>query len=102
MPKQVGDVIYLDSADSSGVETEYETIFFKVNGAPHIKRRKLYKVRYPRSLPRWMVEKEKEEEKEDPKSSNHGKIVESDPVQPKIANVTLKKEPVVKMKHVNA
>ena len=27
--KQVGDVIYLDSADSSGVETEYETIVYK-------------------------------------------------------------------------
>ena len=64
------------------VETEYETIVYKIDCAPHVKRRKLYKVKYPRSLPRWMVEKEKEDEKEDPKSSNDCKRVESDPAQP--------------------
>ena len=53
-----------DSADSSGIETEYETIVYKVDGAPPGKRRKQYKARYPRSFPRWMVEKEKEEIKD--------------------------------------
>ena len=102
MPKQVGDVIYLESADSSGVETEYETIIYKVDGAPHIKRRKLYKVRYPRILPKWMVDVEKEEEKEEEKSSKDSKTVESDPAEPKISNLSLKKQAAVEIKNGNA
>ena len=64
MPKrQVGDVVYLESADSSGVETEYENLIYESDGMTMFKRRKLYKIRYTRTLPNWMKEKEEEEEK---------------------------------------
>lgn len=57
------DVIYLDSADSSGVETEYEHKTYEVDGFLFLKRRRLYKVRYKRNLPQWLIE-EKELEKQ--------------------------------------
>ena len=78
MPKrQVGDVIYLDSAESSGVETEYETIIYKVDTFPCVKKRKLYKVRYQRTEPEWLKENKiiidkKEKKVDDEKKESKG------------------------------
>ena len=60
MPKRNKDtdVIYLDSADSSGVETDYEYKTYEVDGYLFFKRQRLYKVRYERKLPQWLIEQE--------------------------------------------
>ena len=57
--RKVGDVIYLESEDSSGIDTEFENITYEEDGILILKRRKLYKVRYQRSLPKWLVEENK-------------------------------------------
>ena len=61
--RKVGDVIYLESEDSSGIETEYENITYEENGVLLFKRRKLYKVRYKRTLPKWLQNDEEKQEK---------------------------------------
>lgn len=68
MPKRAGDVIYLDSGDSSGIETEYEILTKDENGSLTFKRRKLYKVRFQRTMPAWL-ENPKQEDKKDEKPS---------------------------------
>ena len=74
MPKRAGDVIYLESGDSSGIETEYEILTKDENGSLTFKRRKLYKVRFQRKLPEWLENPKKEDEKDQKtsKSSNSG------------------------------
>ena len=69
--KRIGDVVYLDSDESSGIETEYETLVYKVNGMPHFKRQRLYKVRQKHSLPYWMIKLEKEEHSQKSKRSKN-------------------------------
>ena len=63
-----------DSADSSSIESEYENIVYNINGTPHFKRRKLYKVRQSRTMPQWMIELENAEKEEDQKSKLNSKI----------------------------
>ena len=47
--RKIDDVVYLESEDSSGVETEYEYTTYEENGILILNRRRLYKVRYKRT-----------------------------------------------------
>ena len=73
MPKRVADLVYLDPADSSGVETEYENTTYEEDGFLFLRRRKIYKIRYERKLPKWLKEEEDQKKNEEAKQQRTDK-----------------------------